>query len=286
MRLILIILTLIVPHIAIAQSNFPEFLEGTWKVENKEIFEHWDKLNENSLKGFSYTTKSGEVLVSEYLEISKAEKDIIYTATVLNQNQGRGVSFKLNKVGDTYAFENPKHDFPQRITYNKISDSEVFVDVSDGKQKGFSYKMTRQTPKAFDKDTTILNTNYDPELAQRLGGDDYGMKGYILVILKTGSNQTTDKDFISNCFRGHLDNINHLAENGKLVVAGPLAKNENTYRGIFILNVTTIEEAQSLLQTDPAIKEGLLDADIYNWYGSAALPEYLKASDMIWKTKP
>lgn len=67
---------------------------------------------------------------------------------------------------------------------------------------------------------------------------------------------------------------------------GPLGKNENTYRGIFILNVATIDAAQKLLKTDPAIKEGLLDAELYNWYGSAALPEYLKASDKIWKSKP
>jgi len=38
-----------------------------------------------------------------------------------------------------------------------------------------------------------------------------------------------------------------------------------------------------LLETDPAIKEGLLEADLYSWYGSAALPLYLDASDKIWK---
>jgi uncharacterized protein YciI len=83
-----------------------------------------------------------------------------------------------------------------------------------------------------------------------------------------------------------MDNIKRLVDEGKLVVAGPLGKNDNTYRGIFILDVATIEEAQSLLQTDPAVKEGLLDAELYKWYGSAALPEYLPASDKVWKSKP
>ena len=197
-----------------------------------------------------------------------------------------GISFKLSKTGDTYTFENPKHDFPKKITYQKISETELFVEVSDGKQKGFSYKMTKQIPKEIEEDTTVLNPNYNPELAQKLGSDDYGMKRYILVILKTGSNQTTDRDFINKCFRGHMENINRLVEEGKLIVAGPLGKNENTYRGIFILNVATLEEAQMLLETDLAIKEGLLDAELYNWYGSAALPEYLPASDKIWKSKP
>jgi len=131
-----------------------------------------------------------------------------------------------------------------------------------------------------------MNPNYDADLAARLGGDEYGMKPYILVVLKTGDNNTTDKEFISNQFSGHLQNIEKLAAEGKLVLAGPLATNEYTYRGIFILNVTSKSEAGKLLQTDPAIREGLLAAELFEWYGSAALPEYLEASDKIWKKKP
>lgn len=130
------------------------------------------------------------------------------------------------------------------------------------------------------------NPNYDSTLAKSLGSDDYGMKGYTLVLLKTGSNTTTDRDFINKCFTGHMNNINRLVELGKLIVAGPLGKNDKTYRGIFILNTTDLKEAEGMLQTDPAIKEKLLEAEVYNWYGSAALPVYLDASDKIWKVKP
>ena len=138
-----------------------------------------------------------------------------------------------------------------------------------------------------EKDTLTSNPNYDKTLADKLGGDDYGMKSYFLVILKTGTNTTTDKELISNSFRGHMDNINRLAEEGKLIVAGPLGKNENNYRGIFILNnLKSIEEAKELLQTDLAIKNDLLDYEIFTWYGSAALPEYLPFSDKVWKLKP
>lgn len=138
-----------------------------------------------------------------------------------------------------------------------------------------------------EKDSLTSNPNYDKTLADKLGGDDYGMKSYFLVILKTGTNTTTDKELISNSFRGHMDNINRLAEEGKLIVAGPLGKNENNYRGIFILNnLKSIEEAKELLQTDLAIKNDLLDYEIFTWYGSAALPEYLPFSDKVWKLKP
>lgn len=130
-----------------------------------------------------------------------------------------------------------------------------------------------------------VNPNYDPALAKQLGADDYGMKSYVLVILKTGNNKTEDKAVRDSLFAGHINNIGRLAKLGKLVVAGPLGKNEKSYRGIFILNVNTFEEANALLITDPAIKEKIFETDLYKWYGSAALPEYLKSHDKIEKLK-
>lgn len=131
-----------------------------------------------------------------------------------------------------------------------------------------------------------VNAQYDTALARKLEADDYGMKMYVLVILKTGSNKTKEKVFIDSCFRGHLTNIQKLADSKQLIVAGPFGKNETDFRGLFILNVKTVEEADKLLQTDPAIKTNLLKAELYPWYGSAALPEYFSAHDKIWKSKP
>ncbi len=130
-----------------------------------------------------------------------------------------------------------------------------------------------------------LNPDYDSTLAKKLGADDYGMKNYVLVILKTGSNNTTDKSFIDSCFQGHMNNIVRLVDEGKLIVAGPLGKNEKNYRGIFIFNVSSIEEAEMLVQTDPAVNSKLLEADLYKWYGSAALPLYLDSALKVGKYK-
>ncbi|MCA1803565.1 MAG: hypothetical protein LC662_14040 [Rhodothermaceae bacterium] len=158
-------------------------------------------------------------------------------------------------------------------------DVPVFLDGT--------WEMDNQHVKPAAADTSVSNPNYDRALAEKLGADDYGMKRYIFVILKTGSNTTTDRELISESFRGHMDNINRLVEQGKLIVAGPLGSNDHQYRGIFILNnVDSVEEAAELMQTDLAIKNGLLDVEFLNWYGSAALPEYLPASDKVWKLKP
>ena len=127
------------------------------------------------------------------------------------------------------------------------------------------------------------NPNYDSTLAKKLGADNYGMKMYVFVVLKSGENKSTDKKFKDSCFAGHMKNINRLADSRQLIVAGPFGKNENDFRGLFILNVKTIEEASQLLETDPAIKAGFLKPELYTWYGSAALPEYLELVDKIWK---
>jgi uncharacterized protein YciI len=130
-----------------------------------------------------------------------------------------------------------------------------------------------------------VNPNYDEALAKKNGADDYGMKMYVLVILKSGSNTTATKAETDSAFAGHMANMGKLVKENKLVVAGPLGKNDKTYRGIFILNTKSIEEAKEILATDPAYKAKLLDAEIINWYGSAALAEYLKADDKIGKYK-
>ena len=129
------------------------------------------------------------------------------------------------------------------------------------------------------------NPNYDAELAKQYEADNYGMKKYILVMLKTGSNITATKAENDTAFAGHMANMGKLVKENKLIVAGPIGKNDKNYRGIFILNVKTMEEAKEILATDPAVKAKLLDADLFNWYGSAALAEYLKSSDKVGKFK-
>lgn len=130
------------------------------------------------------------------------------------------------------------------------------------------------------------NPNYNKTLSEKLGADDYGMKSYILVMLKTRANATENQELINESFHGHIENMERLVEEGKLIVAGPLRKNEGSFRGVFTLdNLKGIDESKELLKTDPAIINGLLDYDIYNWNGSAALPEYLQFSDKIWKSK-
>lgn len=127
------------------------------------------------------------------------------------------------------------------------------------------------------------NPNYDSTLAKKLGADEMGMKSYILVILKTGPNDVTDKAFRDSCFMSHFSNMKKMSDEGKLVVAGPLGKNDKTYRGIFIMNTTDMDEVTQLMQRDLTVKEKIFEVEMYKWYGSAALPLYLDSVDKVSK---
>ncbi|MBP6180643.1 YciI family protein [Flavobacterium sp.] len=128
-------------------------------------------------------------------------------------------------------------------------------------------------------------STYDEKLAKTLNADEYGMKHYVFCLLKTGSNTKATKEETTKLFEGHMANINRLAKEGKLVVAGPFMKNERNYRGIYIFNANSIEEAKAFVATDPAVQSNLLEAELTLWYGSAALQETLKIHNKIAKNK-
>jgi uncharacterized protein YciI len=111
---------------------------------------------------------------------------------------------------------------------------------------------------------------FDAELARTVGADEYGMRKYVLVVLKTGPTPMPAGKERDEMFKGHFANINRLAAEGKLALAGPF-DGVNGWRGLFILAVQDIEEAKQLTATDPVINNGEMMAEYHKYYGSAAL---------------
>ena len=86
-----------------------------------------------------------------------------------------------------------------------------------------------------------------------------------LAFLKRGAKWTPEKTTqTEEIQKGHMANINRLAETKKLVVAGPFGDN-GTLRGIFVFKVGSLEEAKALAETDPAVQAGRLALDIHPW---------------------
>lgn len=133
----------------------------------------------------------------------------------------------------------------------------------------------------------VKKEKYNQKLADSLGADQYGMKAYTIVMLTTGTAKIEDKAKKSELMKGHMTNIGKLADEGKIVVAGPfLEKNKENYRGMFIFNTKSREEAEQWVKTDPAVQAGIFSYEIFPWYGSAALPLYLKHHEEISKENP
>lgn len=128
-------------------------------------------------------------------------------------------------------------------------------------------------------------SHYDAELAKSLGADERGMRSYVLVVLKTGPVQVPSGEKRTEMFAGHMANIQRLADEEKLVFAGPL-DGVDGWRGIFILATPDIATAKTHVDTDPVIINGEMVAEYHVLYGSAGLMLINEISRKISKESP
>lgn len=108
------------------------------------------------------------------------------------------------------------------------------------------------TPEKYDftKDTTV----YSEE-----------MKHYWLVLLQKGPNRNQDSISAVKIQAAHLANINRLAKEGKLIMAGPIGVDDDL-RGIFLMNCADSAEVENFVKTDSAVITGRLIMKYYPWW--------------------
>lgn len=119
------------------------WLQGSWKMMNKDgaMFENWKKVNDDLLRGHSFVLSGTDTVFSETIELVQKGNELFYNVTVRDQNEGKAISFKFTEVMQgEYVFENPLHDFPQRIIYKHPQPDflcariEGFVDGKNRKE--------------------------------------------------------------------------------------------------------------------------------------------------------
>jgi Domain of unknown function (DUF6265) len=92
-------------------------MAGTWTgvQEKVEMEEHWLPPKGNTMLGLHRDVASGKTVMFEFLRIEWTPEGITYWASP----RGRAATpFRLKEARDKYVvFENPEHDFPQRIIY-------------------------------------------------------------------------------------------------------------------------------------------------------------------------
>jgi|GEM_PF-1627689 len=101
-----------------------QWMVGTWKINTPQgtIVEIWQAKDDSTLQGRSVFVKTaGDSITQEKIEFAYRNGDWYYSPTVMSQNGGNAIPFKVIFIrGTEFISENPLHDFPQRIAYRRI----------------------------------------------------------------------------------------------------------------------------------------------------------------------
>lgn len=126
------------------------WLIGSWQnvSENEISAEIWEKKNDSVFIAKSFVLVNKDTVFSESIRIEQRGNSLFYIPTVKEQNQGHAVEFVLvSSNEDQLVFENLKHDFPQKISYTKITHDSIVAEISgieEGKQKSILFPFTRK----------------------------------------------------------------------------------------------------------------------------------------------
>lgn len=122
---------------------------GSWKGVLGEgvSVERWYKQDDSTYAGAGLFIKGKVTLSQETLQLAQKGKDLYYLATVKDQNDNKPVSFKMTKfTANELVFENPGHDFPQKITYKRYSADSLVAEISgevNGQRRSEQFPMKR-----------------------------------------------------------------------------------------------------------------------------------------------
>lgn len=153
-RILVIFTWMLSSSFFVRQSDMPEgihpdWIIGTWemKTDKGSVFESWIKHENGNYEGTGYKLVNGEKRIRERIELIVQDGIYFYIPSVPDQNDGAPVPFKCTLMTETeMVFENPQHDFPQRISYRLISETELLAEISGsfrGKQVTEQFPLTR-----------------------------------------------------------------------------------------------------------------------------------------------
>lgn len=133
----LLIISCCATNFLLAQQSFQKLnaLTGLWRMETKKgpLYESWQQVNDSVMKGISYRLNQGDTMILEIVSLVKRGAFIYYIPNV--EENKREVVFTLRSTtDDKYVFENPAHDFPQRIVY-ELPRGKVLHAWIEGKTK-------------------------------------------------------------------------------------------------------------------------------------------------------
>jgi hypothetical protein len=118
--------------------RYISWVNGTWKMVNNDgiFFEEWSKANDNTFKGHGCMLRDNDTVFIEQLQLQQRGNELLYIATVPDQNEGKPVEFRFTELNKgEFIFENVMHDFPQRIIYKHPQPDFLCIRI-EGTVKG------------------------------------------------------------------------------------------------------------------------------------------------------
>lgn len=109
-----------------------EWLIGTWeyKTTKGSIYETWCIANHKAFCGKSYSLKEKDTIVFETIQLITEKERLFYIPIVINQNGGLPVRFAAKTISENQLiFENLQHDFPQTISYTRITADSLVAEI-------------------------------------------------------------------------------------------------------------------------------------------------------------
>jgi hypothetical protein len=122
------------------------WLAGCWaqRAGTRLTEEHWMAPIGGTMVGMSRSSDAGVVKAWEALRIVTEGAKVSYLA---QPNGGAPTAFPATTLNDSMAvFDNPAHDFPQRIAYRRVNADSVVATISatrDGRTRGQNIPMGR-----------------------------------------------------------------------------------------------------------------------------------------------
>jgi hypothetical protein len=131
------------PHEPSPPLTAPDWMAGYWLscADGRQVSETWTGAGSGALFGVGLTRAARGVMEFEFVRIAPHEGGYAYFA----QPGGRApVAFKLViSRPDRVVFENPAHDFPQRVTYERSGETlTARIETADGRN-AMSWRYTR-----------------------------------------------------------------------------------------------------------------------------------------------
>lgn len=137
MRHSILLVLLVFAHPGLAQEPaLPHWLAGCWAAEGAETGsgEYWLEPAGDMMLGIGRTVREGRTVDHEFLSLHvDADGRLVYTARPARQAETAFVAVTVTP--DSAVFENPDHDFPQRIDYRLLPDGQLQVRI-DGNRDG------------------------------------------------------------------------------------------------------------------------------------------------------